>query len=1361
MLFRSEEAVELPGDIDVGLKFTAEPRDVIVARNSPAFFDCAAAASTTSSDNDSLLVSIAWRKNGGDLLSDPRQRIVVLGNGTLYLRHVRKMTKTPSDEGFYECVVTCGDGKIVIRRAEVTVTASIIDRSRMSCSLDHPHVSTAVTCDLSLISHNSPHNSTTFNNTFTTPTICVLLFVFTYHVFNFCFLLTIEAGIFVAAYFCIAVIAFYTFNLSTSFITIVAVIVATIFTLIANYLICVFSHISVPIIFSYCVSFIILSAFYFFSLFIMHSYGRSIHGLSMPLSSSILFSASHFSHPSPSLLSILHSLHVFCTCFLLIYILLLLFSPFLTFIPPSSYSSNSYPSFFTSAVVPTSSISPCFTNYHFSLLATSFFPRRSLSLSFSRPINFYVVLLLLLAGDVQTNPGPVLYSSSLNFSCLNIRSASSITTNLDKPAVLQQFLSDHSIDILALTETWLTPYTLPSTLNSLTPPGYSIIHSPRPQGKGGGLALILRSHLKVSTISLPLFTSFESLCVRLTIASSSFTFLIIYRPPSPSTTTLFQAEFSTLLEDLISSPSELIITGDFNIHVDDPNSSSGSSFLSLLDTFGLSQLVSFPTHLAGHTLDLLITRSTSSLFSDIDYTFPSLSDHYAVLSVFSVPSHSRPPRVTKLIRNIKSIDITAFSNDILSSSLHSSPPLSLPSFLHLFSTTLSSLIDKYAPLKTVSCPTRTRKPFITDFILKQKSLRSKLESAYRRNKTDATKLAFRTQAKVVSKLITNARRSYFRSLISLSSKQPKKLWASLDSLLSRTNTPILPTSPSPSHLATSFLNFFGDKIAKLHFTLSSLPASLVSPHLPPPTPPPSLSTFSPATVDEVRTAILSSSDATCSLDLIPTRLLKSCLDALLLPITTLINLSISNSTFPDDFKLAIVTPLHKNHSLPTQDLSSYRPISNLNFISKILERVIHNRLNQHLASFHSLSPFQSAYRKLHSTETALLRIYNDLLVSISQQKLSALVLLDLSAAFDTIDHNILLTRLTSNFGISGSALSLIASYLSNRSQSVSIQSHLSISASISTGVPQGSVLGPLLFCLYTTPLTYLFSDSPVSYHLYADDTQLYISFSASDSLPNLSTLSSTLDTVFDWFTANRLSVNPSKTEFLLVGTPQQRSKVTSLTISFQGNPLLHVPSCRNLGVTFDNDLSFKKHISSVCSSSFYHIRRLRQIRSCLDRNSAIILANSLVSSKLDYCNSLFYGLPDHSLHRLQLVQNALARVVVPTVRRSHHVSPTLRSLHWLPIPQRITYKIASITFKTLRNSQPSYLHDLLIPYSPPRTLRSSDKHLLTVPSFKSSQARRSFLFAAPTIWNSLPLALRTSTSINSFHAGLKTHLFPP
>src|SRR5438445_4329934 len=174
------------------------------------------------------------------------------------------------------------------------------------------------------------------------------------------------------------------------------------------------------------------------------------------------------------------------------------------------------------------------------------------------------------------------------------------------------------------------------------------------------------------------------------------------------------------------------------------------------------------------------------------------------------------------------------------------------------------------------------------------------------------------------------------------------------------------------------------------------------------------------------------------------------------------------------------------------------------------------------------------------------------------------------------------------------------------------------------------------------PLSYIFANSSVSFHLYADDTQLYISFSSSDSVSNLNTLSSTLDSVYTWLSSNRLSVNPSKTEYLLLGNPQQRSKLVSSSIYFRGNILTPSDKCRNLGVIFDSNLTFKIHISDVCRSSFYHIRQLRQIRASLDTNSSILPANSLVSSTLAYCNSLFYTLLAKSLNRLQIVQNALA-----------------------------------------------------------------------------------------------------------------------
>jgi exonuclease III len=1056
---------------------------------------------------------------------------------------------------------------------------------------------------------------------------------------------------------------------------------------------------------------------------------------------------SHKIHP------FLHALDVLSLLFLTIFIFVDISLPLCTSHPPTDsplHCNRSY----SAIPSPPPSVCQCLDHVH-PLLLHDILSKRAALLSPPNSLSFMTRILLLLAGDVHVNPGPS--SSSVQFAHLNIHSAASVTADLDKPTLLCEFISDQDLEILALSETWLAPDSLPSVLNSLTPPNYSIISNPRPVGVGGGVAFIYRSYLKMSQVQLPTFSSFESLCIKLTIRSSSIIFLTIYRPPSTSFST-FLSEFSTLLDDLNCAPSELIISGDFNVHVDQPSEHSPKSFLSTLESYNLTQHVHFPTHNLGHTLDLLITRSTSNIISSTDWTIPFISDHYAIHSTVSVPFQHRPSRITKLVRCFRSVDTSAFSNDVLSSDLYSSSPTSLESYLHTFNSVLSSLIDKHAPLKSVSCPSKNKKPFITPDIRAQKTIRSKLESRYRRTHSAADLINFKNQSRTLSKLITNARRNYFRTNIADNKNNPRQLWSTLNTLLSRKLPKCLPTHLSVPQLADDFLKFFDGKISKLTSVFSASPSS--SPHILPPTPPPLIESFPPATPEEVKTAILASSNATCMLDIIPTPFLKSCLDSLVHPITRLINLSLAEGMFPNAYKQALVSPRLKKHNLPTEDLSSYRPISNLNFISKILERIIHTRLSAHVQSSSLLTPFQSAYRHLHSTETALLRIQNDLLNAFDQQKVSALVLLDLSAAFDTIDHQILLTRLSSFYGITGSALKLLSSYLLNRTQSICIDSQTTAPSPMHTGIPQGSVLGPLLFSLYTSPLSHLFNDSPISFHLYADDTQLYISFSASDADSSLTTLSSKLDHVHAWLTSNRLTVNPSKTEFLIIGSSMQRSKLTNPTVSLCNNSIAPSPSARNLGIIFDNDLSLKKHISSVCQQSYLQIRQLRQIRSALDTKSAIILANSLVSSRLDYCNSLYHGLPDCSIARLQRIQNSLARVVMPFVKRHDHITPALQKLHWLPIRQRITFKIATLTFKTLQHSKPAYLFDLITPHKPSRTLRSSSQNQLVIPRITSETGRRSFAYAAPTIWNSLPLALKTTTSLSTFHSLLKTHLFP-
>ena len=274
--------------------------------------------------------------------------------------------------------------------------------------------------------------------------------------------------------------------------------------------------------------------------------------------------------------------------------------------------------------------------------------------------------------------------------------------------------------------------------------------------------------------------------------------------------------------------------------------------------------------------------------------------------------------------------------------------------------------------------------------------------------------------------------------------------------------------------------------------------------------------FAPTTTSEVRTIILKSTNASCDLDPFPTRLLKQCIDDLIVPITAIINLSMREGIVPPDFKQALVTPLIKKKTLCRNEFKNYRPISNLSFLSKILEKIVAKRLNAHIEEHLLSNHVQSAYKRFHSTETALLKIHNDIICNMDNGKVTALTLLDLSAAFDTIDHSTLLERLHVHFGISGTVFQWFKSYISNRQQRVHIDGSLSCPQDLHFGVPQGSVLGPFLFCLYTTSISQMINTHDVSHHMYADDTQVYIELSQSDTHTSISSLSDCLTDISLW-----------------------------------------------------------------------------------------------------------------------------------------------------------------------------------------------------------------------------------------------------
>uniref|UniRef100_A0A669DXW8 Reverse transcriptase domain-containing protein n=1 Tax=Oreochromis niloticus TaxID=8128 RepID=A0A669DXW8_ORENI len=468
----------------------------------------------------------------------------------------------------------------------------------------------------------------------------------------------------------------------------------------------------------------------------------------------------------------------------------------------------------------------------------------------------------------------------------------------------------------------------------------------------------------------------------------------------------------------------------------------------------------------------------------------------------------------------------------------------------------------------------------------------------------------------------------------------------------------------------------------------------------------------------------------------------------------MINLSLIISYVPQAFKVALVKPLLKKPSLDPAVLANYRPISNLPFISNILERVV--VVTDYLQRNGLFEEFQSGFRAHHSTETALVKVTNDLLMASDSGLISVLVLLDLSAAFDTVDHNILLERLEHAVGITGTALQWFVSYLSNRLQFVQVNGESSSHTKVNYGVPQGSVLGPILFTLYMLPLGSIIRS--IHFHCYADDTQLYLSMKP-DNTHQLVKLQECLKDIKTWMAANFLLLNSDQTEVIVLGPENLRNMVSNQILTLDGITLASSNAVRNLGVIFDQDMSFNAHIKQICKTAFFYLRNICKVRNILSLSDAEKLVHAFITSRLDYCNSLLSGCPKNSLKSLQLIQNAAARVLTGT-RKREQISPVSASLHWLPVKSRIEFKILLLTYKVLNNQAPSYLNDLVVPYHPIRALRSRTVGLLVVPRvFKSRMGERAFSFQGPLLWNQLPVWIQETDTLSTFKIRLQTFLF--
>jgi exonuclease III len=932
-----------------------------------------------------------------------------------------------------------------------------------------------------------------------------------------------------------------------------------------------------------------------------------------------------------------------------------------------------------------------------------------------------------------------------------------------KRSAINTFIADNDIDVMLLTETWLHSAGDEVKLMDLASPGYSVQGFARDSlgvaGRGGGIALVIKDSLKKhacfsqSPLSHP---SFEAGVLSVTVNSVRINIACIYRPPPSKknmlTHSMFFEQFQDFLEHCDTLPGKTLLMGDFNIHVDDVNDPNAKKLFTLLDMFCFSQSVVGSTHKLGHTLDLILYRSSDDVLSTSFVNSDLKSDHSAVMCRLNVPKPAPEP-VVIMYRSISKIDKQAFRDDL---SMAVSPDCSVVEYNAL----LKSVLDTHAPLRQRTLRPRKFNPWFSGIAEQFGTLKRERRQAERRwlkSRLTVHKEIFESIKHRISDLVDSAKTSFFSAQI-LATSTCKELFRTFNSLLGRQTDSPLPTTHDPETLPTVFSDYFSDKIANIRNSFPSLdPATL------PVTSAFSgtfLDCFTPVSEQFVLNILKNTAPKSCELDPIPTKLLYDNLDTLLPTVTQIINTSLVSGSVPADLKTAVVKPLLKKPSLDRNELKNFRPVSNLPFLSKILEKVVLCQLLSHLDSNNLCNPFQSAYRAGRSTETVLLRVVNDILSALDEDKLSILLLLDNSAAFDTIDHSILLSRLETVFGIRFTALQWFSSYLQNRTQYVSVNNSSSDPSPLVFGVPQGSVLGPVLFIMYTTPLSSIIQQHAVNHQLFADDTQLQQSCKPADIHSTTQILQKCTTDIKSWMTTNMLKLNDDKTEALLFtgSTSADFSLPASITVG--SSDIYFSDSARNLGFIMDSALTMKQHITKVCQVCYFELKRISSIRKFLSEDATKTLVTSCILSRLDYCNSLLIGCPDSTLYPLQKVQNSAARLIYGVNHRQPS-TPLLVKLHWLPVSERIKYKTASICFNIVTGSAPSYLSDLVSLYTPSRSLRSStDSRLLRQSRYnRKSHGFRSFSFYGPQLWNYLPFQIRHSSSSESFKSSLKTYLF--
>ena len=951
----------------------------------------------------------------------------------------------------------------------------------------------------------------------------------------------------------------------------------------------------------------------------------------------------------------------------------------------------------------------------------------------------------------------------------------------NKLTFIMAYLTDEDVDIAFVQETWIRKSD-GNLLTEIREYGYEVItyRKTRKLDLGGGVAVIYKNRLKIRNIKCKNYPSFEHIQCQLTTEKGPINFINIYRPEYSTkhrfTTKKFLQDFSDLLDPVASSNVPYFLVGDYNIHVElakqdvlanQPTSfvnkiNNAKMFIKVLNENNITQLIDEETHDLHGTLDLLLTQTDNVPYIQnlsIGYKGEICkSDHFPVKFHLQFKPSFKDDKVTITRRNFTNFDANLFQEEVKK---YLTPEKlgnnDINYCVKLYEDSLRSALDQQCPMVTQTVHNRPNQLWFDSNLRDMKRKKRAVEREWRKNPTTQLLNKLNTVKNHYKNACFNTRTTHISTTIDKFKDDKKKLHNMVKYLTGTKQEKMLPSFTSKEALANQMTQFYHTKIQNIRKEIQSINNTEYS-ELQLDQCDSTFTDFKSLDKEKLK-VILSSMNATGHPhDPIPVWILKHCFEELSTVLLNIINRSlIQECTFPDRLKHAVVTPMLKGKDGSTEAFENYRPVSTLTFLSKLIEKCACTQIQCYLSENNLYPKCQSAYRKNHSCETALLKVVNDIQIEISNKKMVALIALDLSSAFDTIDHSLLTNKLKKDFGISNNVLKWLNSYLTNRTFAVRIIDVEGQPVLLLFGVPQGSILGPLLFILYIHDMARIAADYGLKIHFYADDSEMYIGFSPlTEASQSMLAVKQCLDVIKCWMHANFLKINMDKTKVMFFGRHQELSLFT-VHVNIEGKYFESGMdmSLKTLGIKLDSKLCMQKMVSECVKNCYFQLKHLQGIRRCLTINEKITMVHTNILSRLDYGNVLLASSSASLIQRYQKVMNACVRFIY-NLRKTQFVNMYQKQCHFLPAKYRIMYKSCLIIFKILNNLSPDYLNTMaLLQVQTRENLRSNTDYML----LKYPDTQKCLQYHLVKNWNNLPYMLRCSSTVDTFKSSLKTHYF--